>query len=330
MKKLIFAFFLITLTFASGCSTTDVITRASSGDFDGDGVTDVLDNCPALDNPRQENADGDLLGDVCDSAVMEPEGDFDGDGVTDSLDNCPTLDNPDQHNWDGDELGDVCDEDDDNDGVFDATDNCPFGANAEQANLDGDREGDACDATDSRACPDFIGAHECGGGWALCEPEPLATVPRSHLIKVWDPIVGGPAVFWYGADGKRYVFPNETTFHSWFPITGECPVIRQISSSDLASLGLGGNVTMRPGAQMVKITTDATVYVVSRGGVLRPVANESVAMELYAWDWRSHIVEIPDSFFVGYTIGTPVRSAADYDPLAEYLSTPTIDDDLGL
>jgi hypothetical protein len=48
-------------------------------DTDGDGVPDSTDNCPAASNPGQEDADGDDIGDHCDT------GDFDGDGYTDEV-----------------------------------------------------------------------------------------------------------------------------------------------------------------------------------------------------------------------------------------------------
>ncbi len=36
-------------------------------DADGDGVEDVLDNCPDVANPDQADADGDGIGDACDT-----------------------------------------------------------------------------------------------------------------------------------------------------------------------------------------------------------------------------------------------------------------------
>ncbi len=325
MKKMILGVFFLALV-SVGCSSTG-LRDLELHDFDGDGVTDTIDNCPALDNPFQENADGDLLGDVCDAEMTVPEGDLDGDGITNSLDNCPVDRNPDQENWDGDLWGDLCDEDDDNDTVFDAVDNCRFVANEDQTNTDGDREGDLCDTINDRACPDFIGVHECGGGWALCEPESVETVPTGHLVKAWG---DRPTIYWLGADGARYVVPNVVTYRSWYPETGDCPVIRQISESDLASISIRGNVTIRPGTYLVKIATDPKVYAVERGGTLRWVQSEMLLGEVYGGAWASHIVDVPDGFFVTYRIGEVIDAASDYDRLEAYLSTPTIDYDLWL
>ena len=71
-------------------------------DDDDDTIPNLLDNCPNIANPLQENNDGDSEGDVCDS-------DDDNDGVDDTDDNCPLDGNTDQADTDLDGLGDVCD-----------------------------------------------------------------------------------------------------------------------------------------------------------------------------------------------------------------------------
>ena len=106
------------------------IGEACNRDSDKDGVDDFdvtdegaarLDNCPAHPNPDQADADGDGIGDVCDS-------DVDGDGSENSVDNCYRC---------GDEtaeLGALCERPMDT-------------PNRSQADADRDGIGDACDDT---------------------------------------------------------------------------------------------------------------------------------------------------------------------------------------
>ncbi|MAT93599.1 MAG: hypothetical protein CME59_13460 [Halioglobus sp.] len=71
-------------------------------DDDGDGISDVADNCPFVSNPNQSNTDGaDDGGDACDD-------DDDNDGWEDFYDNCPRIANPDQLDSDDNGRGDAC------------------------------------------------------------------------------------------------------------------------------------------------------------------------------------------------------------------------------
>lgn len=60
----------------------------SANDLDGDGVANLLDNCPMIPNANQANEDADLAGDVCDDCPPFPSIglDSDGDGVGDLCD----------------------------------------------------------------------------------------------------------------------------------------------------------------------------------------------------------------------------------------------------
>lgn len=107
---------LLRIPATSADSDANGVPDECISDTDGDGVTDDIDNCPAIPNPGQADADGDGLGDACDNcpAVANPgQLDADGDGVGDVCDNCPAVANPGQENLDGDALGDACDPTDD-------------------------------------------------------------------------------------------------------------------------------------------------------------------------------------------------------------------------
>ena len=79
-------------------------TRICGADRDGDAVPDARDNCMALPNADQADADRDGVGDVCDP-------DRDGDGAANEVDNCPNARNPGQVDTDRDGIGDACDAD---------------------------------------------------------------------------------------------------------------------------------------------------------------------------------------------------------------------------
>ena len=100
---------------------------------------------------------------------------------------------------------------------------------------------------------------------------PLASqAATSSAFNSGDLIKGsGSTVYYFGANGRRFVFPNEKTYFTWYT---DFSRVVQIPDGQLAAIPLGGNVTYRPGRKMIKITTDPRVFVVEQGGVLRHVS----------------------------------------------------------
>ena len=131
-------------------TATQNVTVLLEGDQDGDGVADLLDECPGTDSSfkvdekgcalNQIDTDGDGVFDDLDECSDTPEfelnnvkgtptfgqqiltvvdqkgcgasqRDSDGDGIMDTLDNCIDIANPDQGDKDGDGIGDLCDTD---------------------------------------------------------------------------------------------------------------------------------------------------------------------------------------------------------------------------
>ncbi len=114
---------------------------------------------------------------------------------------------------------------------------------------------------------------------------------------------GLSTVYYLGADGKRYVFPNDATYFSWHK---DFSGVVTVSATELSSYPLGANIVIRPGTKLVKITTDPSVYAVEANGVLRKIQSESDAIALYGSNWAKRVVDVADSFFTNYTIGTPL------------------------
>ncbi|MFH1428041.1 MAG: fibronectin type III domain-containing protein [Patescibacteria group bacterium] len=161
----------------------------------------------------------------------------------------------------------------------------------------------------------------------LSEPEIIClesgTAKEGDLIKMDN----NSSIYYLGNDCKRYVFPNEKTYLTWYSNFSN---IKILTSAEIISLSLGGNITYRPGVKMVKITTDPKVYAVEKNGVLRWIKTETIAKELYGNDWNKKIDDIPDAFFVNYTIGNPIESAGGYDKEAATAGSQTINVDKGL
>lgn len=149
-----------------------------------------------------------------------------------------------------------------------------------------------------------------------------ATLSPGDLIK----ISSRSDVYYYGPDAKRYVFPNEKTYFTWYSDFST----KTVTDSELAAVQIGGAATYRPGYRMVKVTTDPKVYAISRGGTLRWIETEALAVQLYGADWATKVQDLPDAFFATYKVGTSISKLADYSPADELNANPTIAVDRGL
>lgn len=113
-------------------------TPCGAVDADGDGIVDVLDQCPR----EKEDKDGDRDDDGC--RDLDPNGDEDKDGVRNIDDSCVD----DAEDLDGDKDEDGCPEtsaDQDGDTIIDAVDQCLV----DPEDLDGFKDGDGCPDPDN-------------------------------------------------------------------------------------------------------------------------------------------------------------------------------------
>lgn len=148
------------------------------------------------------------------------------------------------------------------------------------------------------------------------------------------------AIWYYGCDGKKYLFSFLGSFESWFGKgAGRCCMVRTVTDEVFQSIprgGMaGGKVCYRPGNRILQVTlTDGTLWdiliAVSRGCVLRELASEAVAEDIFGPDWKNLIEVIPWAHYYNYYAGPLIKSKTDYDPMKEQESALTIDQNQNL
>lgn len=254
-------------------SNVTTVDFGYSLDSDGDGIDDLLDNCPAVPNADQADADQDGRGDVC-------EDDRDGDGVVDDDDNCPDTPNTDQADTDGDGIGDACepvvDNDRDGDGVLDDEDNCTDVANADQADADGDGIGDACESS-----PPVESVDACvvlGNYNFTNDPAAFAELLPNAARFNFDDIPSGANI-----GGQSFPLPgsNETTPVSvMFSPRSTSTALLYIVDGNSTYTTDGYTAGSVPNPETNKLFPTTTPNVLSPGGIeLRPGGTGSAAYE---------------------------------------------------
>lgn len=134
-----------------------------------------------------------------------------------------------------------------------------------------------------------------------------STPGRGLLVKLQDD--GNPdtdydtAVYVIGNDRMRHAFPTKAVYDSWYPNFDD---VVEVSQKEISQYPIGKNVTVRPGTYLIKLQTDPKTYAVEPGGVLRHIASEEVALEVYGNNWAKRVIDMPDTFFPNYTVGDPL------------------------
>lgn len=135
---------------------------------------------------------------------------------------------------------------------------------------------------------------------------------------------GQEFIYYLAADNKRYVFPTDLVFQSWYgnydPDQLEEKTLEQLYDTEI-----GGNVFFRPGTIM-QTPTDFNYYLVVNNGVIKDIEKD-LLKNIYGSNWQDLIKEIPNYYFTQYRHRGTIESAADYPSLDPEI---TIDKDKGL
>ncbi|OQB19657.1 MAG: hypothetical protein BWY14_00024 [Parcubacteria group bacterium ADurb.Bin192] len=198
---------------------------------------------------------------------------------------------------------------------------------------------DTCAGTSAEYCELMTGImvygyYGCCGTFSKGDVTQLKT---GDLIKASGS--GNYQVYYYGSNGKRYLFPSSVELDSWYaplnmngvPVhdsNGVCNNVLEIPEAQLVQIPTGGNVTKRPGAYSTGIYVDMQRYVVDHYRILRPVS-QAVLDEIYDGPMQEHDFITPDMFFVNYVMGSPLTNANEFDHLVKY-NTAMIEVELGI
>lgn len=139
-------------------------------------------------------------------------------------------------------------------------------------------------------------------------------------IAVNDPCT---AVYYYGEDGKRHVFPNSSVYFTWY---NDFDDVIEVSGDFMSSITLGKNVTYRPGSVLVQFESAASIYAVDEDRTLRRYTTTSLITSDYGSDYKDVLVTVADSLYNNYTIGSVIDSSGDFDRNDAYYSVDSIDD----
>lgn len=157
---------------------------------------------------------------------------------------------------------------------------------------------------------------------------------------------GSATVWYYGRDGKRYIFPGENIFESWFGAGADkCCLVRTVSNEMFNSIPTafvtddqgdihGGKVCFRPDAKIWQVDPpepyDYALFVVAHNCVVRQLASETVAEEIFGPDWENLLDSMPYALFKTYSHGAIIESRMDFDLFLEQSRSMTIDNNQDL
>src|SRR3989338_3451982 len=139
---------------------------------------------------------------------------------------------------------------------------------------------------------------------ALVAPLTASAASASDLVKG----TTLSTVYYYANDGKRYPFPNEKTYFTWY---SDFSSVQTISDSSLAAIPMGsGNIAYRPGSRWIKIPSDAKTYAVPPNGQIHWIESEDVAVGLGGASWNTFVDDCPEVYFTNFTVGPSLVSAS--------------------
>ncbi len=149
---------------------------------------------------------------------------------------------------------------------------------------------------------------------------PVGDLVPGDLIKT----ANNPAIYYINSENKRQLYSNSATFWSWH--TGSwsniksgntTKTIKKVSQSILDSIVVGKNVTVKPGAKLMKFDNSPQVYTVFGNAKLKSLTDqEAVTFYGNGRNWKEGAITIQTSFEADYAKANADFADSDSDGLS--------------
>lgn len=149
-------------------------------------------------------------------------------------------------------------------------------------------------------------------GCVLLMPIKAQAAVTGDLIKS----PNSPAVYYLGNDGKKYAFPDDKVYYSWYQ---DFSTVQTVTLEEMQSYPFNGNVITRAGTKLLQfvainpdgtmIVDDPKVYALGPNGTRHWITTAEIAESLYGEDWESNIYPCPNYLFADYTLGADITDA---------------------
>jgi len=127
-------------------------------------------------------------------------------------------------------------------------------------------------------------------------------------------------VYYIGADGKKYAFPDDKTYFTWYD---DFSSVVRVNLSILDQYPDGGAVPYRAGARLVTHPNTAKVYAVSPGGKLHWIPSEEIARNLYGDNWVLMVQDLISGYFsTTYVLDTDLSNTLPDGTLVKLKDSP--------
>ena len=159
--------------------------------------------------------------------------------------------------------------------------------------------------------------------------EPVTEAPTAVEETVTpEPVVYGPdlyirgtsssTVYALGGDGLRHVFWNEQILATYGVDLDDAV---QLSDEQLSRHALGSPRLPNPGTVLVKFPASERVYAIDDSGELRWLTSQSVAASFYGKRWSDYVIDIPETGWLAFTIGSDITASTEWTVDASKLLT---------